>query len=77
MAAKEMGQLSLIDALSVACYARTEVQSLRRRLSGGSCGSQRNATHRCETFDWLLKCLEALRTSHHDLAKKMLLRLLT
>jgi hypothetical protein len=77
MAAKEMGQLSLIDALSlVACYARTGSPKFERaavrwlvRLSEERDASLRDVRLAAE-------CLEVLRTRHHDLAEKMLLRFL-
>jgi hypothetical protein len=67
IAAKEMGQLSLIDALTlVACYARTGSPKFERaavrwlaRISeerGASLRDMRLAATR----------LEALRTKHHD-----------
>jgi hypothetical protein len=78
MAAKEMGQLSLIDALSlVACYARTGSPKFEKaavkclvRISEERDASLRDVRLAAE-------CLEALRTKHHDLAEKMLLRFLT
>ena len=77
MAAKEMGQLSLVDALSlVACYARTGSPKFEKaavrwlvRIS-----EERDASLR--DIRLAASCLEALRTKHHDLAEKMLLRFL-
>jgi hypothetical protein len=78
MAAKEMGQLSLIDALAlVACYARTGSPKFEKaavrwlvRIS-----EERDVTLRDVRL--AAECLEALRTRHHDLAEKMLLRFLS
>jgi hypothetical protein len=77
MAAKEMGQLSLIDALTlVACYARTRSPKFDKaavrwlaRLT-----EERDATLRDVRL--AANALEALRTKHHDLAEKMPLRFL-
>jgi hypothetical protein len=77
MAAKEIGQLSLIDALAlVACYARAGSPKFERaavrwlvRLS-----EEREASLR--DIRLAADCLEALRMKHHDLAEKMLLRFL-
>jgi hypothetical protein len=74
MAAKEIGQLSLIDALAlVACYARAGSPKFERaavrwlvRLS-----EERGASLR--DIRLAADCLEALRMKHHDLAEKMLL----
>jgi hypothetical protein len=78
MAAREMGQLSLIDALAlVACYARAgspkfDQAAVRwlERLAAERETSLRDVRLAAE-------CLEALRTKHHDLAEKMLLRFLS
>jgi hypothetical protein len=78
MAAREMGQLSLIDALTlVACYARTGSpkfeQAAVRWLT--RLADERGASLRDVTI--AAAALEALRTRHHDLAEKMLLRFLS
>ena len=78
MAAREIGQLSLIDALAlVACYARTGSSKFDRaavrwltRLAGEGDTSLRDVRIAAAA-------LEALRTKHHDLAEKMLLRFLS
>jgi hypothetical protein len=77
MAAREIGQLSLIDALSlVGCYARTGCpkfdQAAVRWLA--RLAAERDATLR--DIRLAAAGLEALQTKHHDLAEKMLLRLL-
>jgi hypothetical protein len=77
MAAREMGQLSLIDALALlACYARAGSPKFEKaavrwlvRISEERDASLRDVRLAAE-------CLEALRTKHHDLAEKMLLRFL-
>jgi len=78
MAAREIGQLSLIDALAlVACYARTGSPKFDQ-------AAVRWLTRLAEEDDTSLRdvriaaaALEALRTKHHDLAEKMLLRFLS
>jgi hypothetical protein len=78
MAAREMGQLSLVDALAlVACYARSgspkfEQAAVRwlERLA-----AEREASLR--DIRLAAGCLEALQTRHDDLAEKMLLRFLS
>jgi hypothetical protein len=78
MAAREIGQLSLIDALAlVACYARTGSPKFDQaavrwltRLAVERDTSLRDARIAAAT-------LEALRTKHHDFAEKMLLRFLS
>jgi hypothetical protein len=78
MAAREMGQLSLVDALAlVACYARTgspkfEQAAVRwlERLA-----AEREASLRDVRL--AAAALEALQTRQHDLAEKMLLRFLS
>jgi hypothetical protein len=78
MAAKELRQLSLIDALSlVACYAQTGSPKFEKaavrwlvRISEERDASLRDVRLAAE-------CLEALRTRHHDLAEKMLQRFLS
>jgi hypothetical protein len=77
LAAREIGQLSMIDALAlVACYARTgcpkfdqaAVRWLERLAAehGASLGDMRLAA----------AALECLQTKQHDLAEKMLVRFL-
>lgn len=78
MAAREMGQLSLIDALAlVACYARSGSpkfdRAAVRRLE--RLGTERDASLR--DIRLAAAALEALQTKHHDLAEKMLLRFLS
>jgi hypothetical protein len=78
MAAREIGQLSLIDALAlVACYARTGSPKFDR-------AAVRWLTRLAEERDATLRdvrlataALEALQTRHCDLAEKMLLRSLS
>jgi hypothetical protein len=77
MAAKELGQLSLIDALAlVACYARTGSPKFDRAAVRwlARLGEERDASLR--EIALAANALEALRTKHHDLAEKMLLRFL-
>jgi hypothetical protein len=77
MAAKEMGQLSLVDALSlVACYARTGSPKFDKAAVRwlARLGEERDATLRDTRL--AANALEALKTKHHDLAEKMLLRFL-
>jgi hypothetical protein len=78
MAAREIGQLSLIDALAlVACYAHSgspkfdqaAVRWLRRLAE------ERGTTLR--DIRLAAAALEALRTKHPDLAENMLLRFLS
>jgi hypothetical protein len=78
MAAREIGQLSMIDALAlVACYARTgcpkfdsaAVRWLERLAA------ERDASLR--DIRLAAAALESLQTRHHDVAEKMLLRFLT
>src|SRR5262249_48323701 len=78
IAAREIGQLSLIDALAlVACYARTGHPKFDQ-------AAVRWLTRLAEERDPSLRdvrlavtALEALQTKHHDLAEKMLLRVLS
>jgi hypothetical protein len=75
MAAKEIGQLSLIDAAAlVACYARSGSpkfdQAAVRWL--GRLAAEHDSSLRDVRL--AAAALEALRTKHHDLAEKMLLR---
>ena len=77
MAAKEMGQLSLIDALAlVACYARTGSPKFDKAAVRwlARLAEERDASLRDVRL--AANALEALRTKHHDLAEKMLLRFL-
>jgi hypothetical protein len=77
MAAREIGQLSLIDALAlVSCYARTGSPKFDR-------AAVRWLTRLADERDPSLRdvrlaaaALEALQTRHDDLAEKMLLRFL-
>jgi hypothetical protein len=77
MAAREIGQLSLIDALAlVACYARTGSPKFDP-------AAVRWLSRLAEERDTSLRdvriaaaALEALLTKHHDLAEKLLLRCL-
>jgi hypothetical protein len=78
MAAKVMGQLSLIDALTlVACYVRTGSPKFDRAAVRwlARLGEERNAT--LPEIRLAANALEALRTKQHDLAEKMLLRFLS
>jgi hypothetical protein len=78
MAAREMGQLSLIDALAlVACYARTGSPKFDRAAVRWleRLGAERDASLR--DIRLAAAALEALQTKHHDLAEKMLLRSLS
>jgi hypothetical protein len=78
MAAKEMGQLSLIDALAlVACYARTGSPKFDKAAVRwlARLAEERDATLR--DIRLAANALEALKTKHHDLAEKMLLRFLS
>jgi hypothetical protein len=78
MAANELGQFSLIDALAlVVCYAPTGSPKFEKaavrwlvRISEERDASLRDVRLAAE-------CLEALRTRHHDLAEKMLQRFLS
>lgn len=78
MAAREIGRLSLIDALAlVACYARTGSPKFDQaavrwltRLAKEEHTSLREVRLAATT-------LELLQTKHHDLAEKMLLRFLS
>jgi PIN domain nuclease of toxin-antitoxin system len=77
MAAREIGQLSMIDALAlVACYARTGCpkfdQAAVRWLE--RLAAERHASLR--DIRLAAAALEALQTKHHDPAEKMLLRFL-
>jgi hypothetical protein len=77
MAAREIGQLSLVDALSlVACYARTGhpkfEQAAVRWLT--RLADERHASLRDVRL--AASALDALQTRQHDLAEKMLLRFL-
>ena len=77
MAAKEMGQLSLIDALTlVACYARTGSPKFDKAAVRwlARLAEERDTTL-CD-IRLTANALEALRTKHHDLAEKVLLRFL-
>jgi hypothetical protein len=78
MAAREIGQLSLIDALAlVTCYARSGTpkfdQAAVRWLT--RLAAERDTSLR--DIRLAAANLEALRTKHHDLAEKMLLRFLS
>jgi hypothetical protein len=78
MAAKEIGQLSMIDALSlVVCYARTECpkfdQAAVRWLE--RLAAERDASLR--DIRLAAAALEGLQTKHHDLAERTLRRFLT
>jgi hypothetical protein len=78
MAAREIGQLSLMDALAlVACYARSGSpkfdQAAVRWLE--RLAAERDASLR--DMRLAAAALEALRTKHDDLAEKMLLRFLS
>jgi hypothetical protein len=78
MAAREMGQLSLVDALAlVACYARTGSpkfdQAAVRWLE--RLAAERETSLR--DIRLAAAALEALQTRQHDLAEKMLLRFLS
>jgi hypothetical protein len=78
MAAREMGQLSLIDALAlVACYARTGSPKFDRAAVRWleRLGVEQDASLR--DIRLAAAALEALQTKHHDLAEKMLLRFLS
>jgi hypothetical protein len=78
MAAREMGQLSLIDALVlVGCYARCGSAKFDQAgvLWLARLASERDASLRDVRL--AAAALEALRTKHHDLAEKMLLRFLS
>jgi hypothetical protein len=78
MAAKEMGQLSLIDALTlVACYARTGSPNFDRAAVRwlARLGEERDTSLR--DIRLAANALEALQTKQHDLAEKMLLRFLS
>jgi hypothetical protein len=78
MAAREIGQLSLIDALAlVACYARTGSPKFEKAAVRWlvRIAEERDASLRDVRL--AAECLEALRTRHHDLAEKMLLRFLS
>jgi hypothetical protein len=77
IAAREIGQLSMIDALAlVGCYARSGStkfdQAAVRWLE--RLAAEREASLR--DIRLAASALEALRTKHHDLAEKMLLRFL-
>jgi hypothetical protein len=78
VAAKEMGQLSMIDALAlVACYARTGSpkfdQAAVRWLE--RLAAERDTSLR--DIRLAAASLEALQTKQHDLAEKVLLRFLS
>jgi hypothetical protein len=78
MAAREIGQLSLIDALAlVACYARTGhpkfEQAAVRWLT--RLGDERDPSLRDVRL--AVAALEALQTRYADFAEKMLLRFLS
>jgi hypothetical protein len=78
MAAREMGQLTLIDALAlVACYARSGSPKFDRAAVRWleRLGAERDASLRDTRL--AAAALEALQTKHHDLAEKMLLRSLS
>jgi hypothetical protein len=78
MAAKEMGQLSLIDALAlVACYARAGSPKFDKAAVRwlARLGEERDTSLR--DIRLAANALEALRTKHHHLAEKMLLRFLS
>jgi hypothetical protein len=71
MAAKEMGQVSLIDALAlVACYARAGSPKFDKAAVRwlARLAEERDATLR--DIRLAANALEALRTKHHDLAEK-------
>jgi hypothetical protein len=77
MAAKEMRQLSLIDALAlVACYARTGSPKFDKAAVRwlARLGEERNASLR--DIRLAANALEAMKTKQHDLAEKMLVRFL-
>jgi hypothetical protein len=73
MAAKEMGQLSLIDALSlVACYARTGSPKFEKAAVRWLVRMAEERDPSLRDVRLAADCLEALQTRHHDLAEKML-----
>ena len=77
MAAKEMGQLSLIDALTlVACYARSGSPKFDRPAVRWLARLAEERDTPLREVRMAANALEALRTKHHDLAEKMLLRFL-
>jgi hypothetical protein len=77
MAAKEMGQLSLIDALTlVACYARTGIPKFDKAAVRSLALAQERDTS-LRDIRLAANALEAFANlKHHDLAEKMLLRFL-
>jgi hypothetical protein len=78
MAAKEMGQLSLIDALMlVACYARTGSPKFDKAAVRWLARLAEERDSPLRDIRLAANALEALRTKHHDLAEKMLLRFLS
>ena len=78
MAAKEMGQLSLIDALTlVACYARTGSPKFEKAAVRWLVRISEERDPSLRDIRLAANCLEALRTKRHDLAEKMLLRFLS
>jgi hypothetical protein len=78
MAAKEMGQLSLIDALTlVACYARTGSPKFDKAAVRWLARLAEEKDVSLAEIRLAANALEALRTKHHELAEKMLLRFLS
>jgi hypothetical protein len=78
MAAKELGQLSLIDALAlVACCARSGSPKFEKAAVRWLVRISEEHDASLRDIRLAANCLEALRTKHHDLAEKMLLRFLS
>jgi hypothetical protein len=78
MAAKEMGQLSLIDALTlVACYARTGIPKFDKAAVRSLARLAQERDTSLRDIRLAANALEAFANlKHHDLAEKMLLRFL-
>jgi hypothetical protein len=75
MAAREIGQLSLIEALAlVACYARTGSPEFDKAAVRwlARLAEERDSTLR--GIRLAANALEAMKTKQHDLAEKMMLR---
>ena len=78
MAAREMGQLSLIDALAlVACSGREGSPKFDRAAVRWLVRFAEERSASLRDVRLAAGCLEALRKKHHDLAEKMLLRFLS
>jgi len=74
----ELGQLSLIDALSlVVCYARTGSPKFEKAVVRWLVRVSEERDTSLRDVRLAAECLEALRTKHHDLAEKMLFRFLS